>query len=178
MPFLVDFWNLLGRCLEGFGAQVEGQVDQKFDHMASCWPVGRSSKNASKLFLFQYFWVPWPSDFETKLTKKRSESVQKWSKILVSILLNFLIDFGGQLGSKILPKPSQNRWKIYEKGTSKSIKILYVFWMAFWWLLGPTWPEKPPKMEPGEVVIFLLFSGLEGSWGGLGASWDPRASWF
>ena len=28
-----------------FGSQVEGQVDQKIDHMASCWQVGRNSKN-------------------------------------------------------------------------------------------------------------------------------------
>ena len=32
----------------------------------------------------------------------------------------------------------------------------------------PTWPEKPPKRVPGGDYTLLLFSGLEGSWRGLG----------
>ena len=30
----------LGLISGGFGAQVESQVEQKIDHMASCWQVG------------------------------------------------------------------------------------------------------------------------------------------
>ena len=43
--FLIDFGGLLARFCDGFGPQVEGQVDQKIDHMASRWQVGRNSKN-------------------------------------------------------------------------------------------------------------------------------------
>ena len=55
IPFLIDFGSLLGRFLEGFGPQVECQVDQKIDHTASCWQVGRNSKKAKKPFVFQGF---------------------------------------------------------------------------------------------------------------------------
>ena len=34
--FLIVFWRLMGRILVDFWSQVEGQVDQKIDHMASC----------------------------------------------------------------------------------------------------------------------------------------------
>ena len=44
IPFLIDFGSLLDRILVGFGCQVEGQVGQKIDHMASCWQDGRHSK--------------------------------------------------------------------------------------------------------------------------------------
>ena len=27
------------------------------------------------------------------------------------------------------------------------MKFSHAFWVAFWWLLEPTWPENPPKME-------------------------------
>ena len=40
--------------------------------------------------------------------------------------------------------------------------------MAFWWLLGPTWPQKPPKRVAGGVKKCSLFSGLEGLGGVLG----------
>ena len=90
--------------------------------------------------------------------------------------------FWSQLGSKIRPKPSPNRWKINQKWTTKSIRILYLFRVAFWWLLGPTWLQNPSRREPGGDT-FLLFLGLEKCWGilgpvfglggVLGASWGP-----
>ena len=77
--------------------------------MASCWQVGRNSKKAKKPKENQGFLVPRPSNFEAKFNKKRTQTDQNSSKNLVSILIQFLMDFGSQLGSKILPKPSQNR---------------------------------------------------------------------
>ena len=56
------------------------------------------------------------------------------------------------------------------------MKILNAFWMAFWWLLGPTWPQNPPKSRPQGRVLFLLCWVLERTWGALGASWGPRAN--
>ena len=81
----------------GFGSQVECQVDQKIDHVASCWQVGRSSKNLKKLSVFQCFLVPRPSNFEAKLTNKRPQADQKSSKKLVSILIQFLMDLGANM---------------------------------------------------------------------------------
>ena len=81
-----------------FGSQVEGQVDQKIDHIASCWQVGRNSKKAKKPKVFQGFLVSRPSNFEAKLTKKRPKTDQNSSKKLMSILIQFLMDFGTNLG--------------------------------------------------------------------------------
>ena len=49
IPFFIDFGSLLGRILVSFGFQVECQVDQQIDHMASCWQVGRQSTNTKNL---------------------------------------------------------------------------------------------------------------------------------
>ena len=107
--FFIDFGGLLGGFLVGFGCQVEGQVDKK----SIIWPfVGKLAEVTKMLQIYcknQYFWLSRPSNFEAKLAKKCSQSVQNSSKNLVSILIQFLMDFGGQLGSKILPKPGQNR---------------------------------------------------------------------
>ena len=83
--------------------------------MASCWQVGRNSKKAKKPKENQGFLVPRPSNFEAKFNKKRTQTDQNSSKNLVSILIQILIHFGGQLDFKILPKPSQNRSQIDEK---------------------------------------------------------------
>ena len=92
-----------------FQCQVEGQVDKK----SIIWHfVGKLAEVAKMLQNYcknQYFWLSRPSNFEAKLAKKCSQSVQNLSKNLVSILIEFLMDFGRQLGSKILPKPGQNQ---------------------------------------------------------------------
>ena len=112
----------------GFGSQVEGQVDQIIDHVASCWQVGRSSKNLKKLLVFQCFLVSRPSNFEAKLTKKLPQTDQKSRKNVVSILMQILIDleanlgrfwegFGGQVGPKLAPngnKPDPTTNQKYE----------------------------------------------------------------
>ena len=72
--------------------------------MTSCWQVGRNCKKAKKPKENQGFLVSRPSNFDAKFNKKRSKSNQTSSKNLVSILIHFFIDFGGQLGSKIRPK--------------------------------------------------------------------------
>ena len=85
-------------------------MDQKIDHMASCWQVGGNSKKAKKLKVFQSFLVPRPSNFEAKLSKKRPQTDQKSNKIWVSILVEFLkdleptwVEFGIVLAAKLEP---------------------------------------------------------------------------
>ena len=128
--FFIDFGSLLGGFLVDFQCQVEGQVDKK----SIIWPVVGKLAEVAKMpqnyCKNQYFWLSRPSNFEAKFNKKRTQTDQNSSKNLVSILIQFLMDFGGQLGSKILPKPGQNRWKIDERWTSKSMKIFYAFWMG------------------------------------------------
>ena len=77
--------------------------------MASCGQVSRDSKKAKKPKENQGFLVSRPSNFEAKFNKKRPKTDQNSSKNLVSILMQFLMDFGGQLGPKTLAKPFQNR---------------------------------------------------------------------
>ena len=78
-PYFMNFGRLLGRSLEGFGPQVEFQVDQQTDHMASSWQVGRNSKYAKK-YTFSMFLGPRPSNFEAKFTKERPQSDQQSGK--------------------------------------------------------------------------------------------------
>ena len=68
--FLIDLGGILGRFLEGFGPQVEGQVGQKIDHVASCWQVGQNTKNTKKPKVFQWFWAPRPANLEAKMAPK------------------------------------------------------------------------------------------------------------
>ena len=100
----VDFWWVLGL-----------KLGAKLTKKSIIWPlVGKLAEIAKMLQMYcknQYFWLSRPSNFEAKLVKKCSQSVQNSSKNLVSILSQFLMDFGGQLGSKTLPKPGQKRGK-------------------------------------------------------------------
>ena len=79
-----------------------------------------------KTFVFQCFLVPRPSNFEAKLTKKRPQADQKSSKKLVSILIQFLMDlgtnlgrflegFGGQVGTKLGPNATKTGAKKQSK---------------------------------------------------------------
>lgn len=168
IPFLIDFGSLLGRILVGFGCQVEGQVDQKIDDMASCWQVGRNSNKAKKPFVFQGFLVPRPSNFEAKLSKKRSQTDQKSKKIWVSILIDFLIDFGtnlgrfwegfgGQVGAKLGPSGNKTRPHKQSKKWSLFGRPPDQFLLNFWSQLG----------SPGEgrqVVMLMGFRLLWPSW--------------
>ena len=54
------------------------------------------------------------------------------------------------------------------------MKILYAFWVACSYLLGPTWLQNPSKMVPGGVMILLPVFGFGWVLEGLGASWGPR----
>ena len=77
------------------------------------------------------------------------------------------------------PRSSQNPAKIDEKSMKDGLPNQSKFCMLFEWPFSgswkPTWPEKLPKRVAGGDATLLPFSGLEGSWGGLGASWGPRA---
>ena len=75
--FFLDFGSLLNRNLVDFGPQVEGQVDQKINEKASCWQVGRNSKNTKNTNCFSMFLVPRPSKFGSKIVKKASPGRQK-----------------------------------------------------------------------------------------------------
>ena len=89
------------------------QEAPKADKKSIIWPlVGKLAEVAKMLqndCFCHYFWLPRPSNFEAKFNKKRTQTDQNSSKNLVSILIQFLTDFGGQLGSKTLPKPDQNQ---------------------------------------------------------------------
>ena len=56
--------------------------------------VVRSKKLKKKPKENQGFLVPRPSNFEAKFNKKRTQTDQNSSKNLVSILIEFLMDFG------------------------------------------------------------------------------------
>ena len=45
-PCLIEFGSILDRSLKGLGLQLEREVNQKNDHMASCWHVVRNFKNS------------------------------------------------------------------------------------------------------------------------------------
>ena len=140
--------------------------------MASCWQVGRSSKNASKLLLLQYFWLPRPSNFEAKFNKKRTQTDRNSSENLVSILIEFLMDFGGQLGSKILPKPGQNRGKSMKDGLPNQWKFCMLSEGSLSGSWRATWLQNPSKMVPGGIRLssrFRTWKGLGGVLGPLGA---------
>ena len=147
--FFIDFGSLLGGFLVDFQCQVEGQVDKK----SIIWPfVGKLAEVTKMLKIYcknQYFWLSRPSNFEAKLAKKCSQSVQNSSKNLVSILIQFLMDFGGQLGSKILPKPGQNRGKSMKDGLPNQWKFCMLFEWPFSGSWKPTWLQNPSKIMPG-----------------------------
>ena len=76
--------------------------------------------------VFQGFLVPRPSNFEAKLIKKHSQADQKSSKKFVSILIQFLMDLGANLGrfwegfgGQVGPKLGQNATKTQPKKQSK-----------------------------------------------------------
>ena len=119
---------------------------------------------------FQYFWVPRPSNFEAKLTKKRSQADQKSSKKIVSILIPFLMDFGSNLGrfwegfgSQVRAKLDQNGSKSRSQKQPKNHHFLDPSWERFFEILGP---NMPPKRGPQKLIFggFLL----------LGAILEPR----
>ena len=97
----IDFGSLLGGFLVDFQCQVEGQVDKK----SIIWPfVGKLAEVTKMLQIYcknQYFWLSRPSNFEANLAKKCSQSVQNSSKNLVSILFEFLMDFGCQVEGQV-----------------------------------------------------------------------------
>ena len=138
--------------------------------MASCWQVGLSSKNVEKPKENQGFLVLRPSNFEAKFNKKRTQTDQNSSKKLVSILIQFLMhlgtnlgrfweDFGGQVGAKL----GQNGSKTRSQKQFKNHHVLGALRRDFWWILGP---NMPPKRGPQKLIFggFLL----------LGAILEPR----
>ena len=105
----MDFWWI-------FSAKLRGQVDKKWIIWLLVGKLVEVAKMLQNYCKNQYFWLSRPSNFEAKLAKKCFQSVQNSSKNLVSILIQFLMDFGSELGSKILPKPDQNRGKSMKDG--------------------------------------------------------------
>ena len=112
MLFLIEFLLILGASWVDFWWIFNAKLRAKLIKKSIIWPfVGKLAEVAKMLQIYcknQYFWLSRPSNFEAKLAKKCSQSVQNSSKNLVSILIQFLMDFGSQLGSKFRPKPFQN----------------------------------------------------------------------
>ena len=119
--------------------------------MASCWQVRRNSKKAKKQLVFQGFLVLRPSNFEAKLTKKRPQTDQKSNKKLVSILIQFLMHLGGQVGSQDPPKIDK-----------KSIKNGHQDHSYF---LNPSWSQS------GTILVQLL-GHLDPTWPNLVPTWS------
>ena len=109
------------------------KLSAKLTKKSIMWPlVGKLAevaKTLKKLFVFQGFLVPRPSNFEAKLTKKLPQTNQKSRKNVVSILMQILIDleanlgrfwegFGGQVGRKLAPngnKPDPTTNQKYDR---------------------------------------------------------------
>ena len=118
--FLIEFLLILGASWVDFWWIFSAKLRAKLTKKLIIWLlVGKLAEIAKKLkkrMVFQGFLVSRPSNFEAKFNKKRPKTDQNSSKNLVSILIQFLMDFGSQLGSKILPKPGQNRGKSMKDG--------------------------------------------------------------
>ena len=103
--FLIDFLLILGASWEGFLWILGAKLRAKLNKKSIIWPlVGKLAEVAKMLqnyCFFQYFWLPRPSNFEAKFNKKHTQTDQNSSKILVSILIQFLMDLGAKLASKI-----------------------------------------------------------------------------
>ena len=82
--------------------QVEGQVDQKIDHMAPSCQVGCNSQNAKKYIYFSMCFSPSASQLRSKIDKKASPDRSKSSKKLVSILMQLLMNPTSPLGGGVL----------------------------------------------------------------------------
>ena len=123
MLFLIDFLLILGASWVDFWWIVNAKLRAKLSKKSIIWLlVGKLAEIAKKLKKRkenQGFLVSRPSNFEAKFNKKRSKTDQNSSKNLVSILIQFLMDFGGQLGSNFLPKTRLKSRKIDERWTSK-----------------------------------------------------------
>ena len=105
----MDFWWI-------FSAKLRAKLNKKLIIWLLVGKVAEIEKKLKKPKKNQSFLVSRPSNFEAKFNKKRTQTDQNSSKNLVSMLIQFLIDFGGQLASKILPKPGQNRGKSMKDG--------------------------------------------------------------
>ena len=120
----------------GFGSQVEGQVDQRIDHVASCWQVGRSSKNLKKTICFSRFFGPSALQLRSKIDKKASpDRVKIKEKCCQHLDANF-DRFGSQLGS-----------------------ILGGFWRPSWTQVGTKWQQNPTPQPIKNMIIFWKASG-------------------
>ena len=95
----MDFWWI-------FSAKLRAKLTKKSIIWLLVGKFAEIVKKLKNLRKSRFFGLP---AFEAKFNKKRPKTDQNSSKNLVSILIQFLMDFGGQLGSKILPKPGQNR---------------------------------------------------------------------
>ena len=157
------------------GSQVEGQVDQKINHMASCWQVGRiAKKQKQKKQCFSRFCGPPAFQLRSKIVKKtspdRSKIRQNLDQHLDRILMDFGTNlgrfwegFGGQVGTKLGPHATKTRPQ------NQSKKVLLFgrppdrFWMDFGSQVGP---------QQGKDIFD--FPSIFGSWGLLGAKMGPR----
>ena len=97
MLFLIDFLVILGGSWVVFWWIFSAKLRAKLTKKSILWPlVGKLAeiaKNVENQKVYRSFWIPRPSNFEAKLSKKRSRTDQTSSKKTVRILMQFLIDF-------------------------------------------------------------------------------------
>ena len=137
---------------------------------------------------FQGFLVLQPSNFESKLTKKRPQTDQKSSKKIVSILIPFLMDFGsnlsrfwegfgGQVGTKLaqksIKKMGQHLDPFFDGTWDQLGSILGRFWRPSWNHVGTKCQQNPTPKPIKKNTTFWKASGwiLGGFWL---PSWPPR----
>ena len=96
-------------------------------------------------------------------------------------MIHFLANLALNMRLKTLQNSTQDASKIDQKSIPTSIKILIKILIGFWSNFGPTWPQKPPKMEPGGAgnsSRFGAWMGLGGLLGALGAQDLPRGDFW
>ena len=119
--FLIDFLLILGSSWVDFWWALGAKLKAKLTKKSIIWAlVGKLAEVARIPKDFNFFQYPRPSNFETNSTKKHSQTDQKSSKNLVSTLIQFLIDFGnnlgrfwdgfgGQVGAELAPNGTRTR---------------------------------------------------------------------
>ena len=124
----------MGRFLMDFGIQVEGQVDQKIDHMASCWQVRRNSKKAKKniekpMVFFHVFAIS--ANLPTR-----------------GHMIDFLVNLALNLRPKTHQKWCQEAFKISKNGIENMMQVGLAFGALLARILVDFGAKLGGKLEP------------------------------
>ena len=125
MPVFIDLGRLSGRFLVSFGPQVGSQVEQKIDHMASCWQDGQNNKNLKKPKVFKVFGslgLPTSNKIDKKALPGRSKIKPKIGPHLDLIFHRFWFQLGWILGGFWRPSWSHVGTKWLQNRSQETIK--------------------------------------------------------